>query len=133
MLRQKPHQRLVLFGTDNLTWMILHDGFLECHIGPSPSVGGYVLSNLEPEDRRGHQFAIPPLVRVTTVVLPLERPSELPTGEQDSSFYATCGVHGIDALSPPRSKYLESEPFPREIALQCRVTRSWFAFLGPGH
>ena len=49
MLRQKPHQRLMLFGTENLTWMIFHDGFLECHIGPSPSVGGYVLSNLEPE------------------------------------------------------------------------------------
>src|SRR5882757_437462 len=58
MLRQKPHQRSVLFGTENLTWMIFRDGFLECHIGPSPSVGGYVLSNLEPEDRRGHQFAI---------------------------------------------------------------------------
>src|SRR6267154_1891265 len=58
MLRQKPRQRLVLFSTDNLTWMIFHDGFLECHIGPSPSVGGYGLSNLGPEDRRGHPFAI---------------------------------------------------------------------------
>src|SRR6267154_856124 len=58
MLRQKPQRRLVLFGTETLTWMIFHDGFLECHIGPSPSVGGYVLSNLEPKDRRGHQFAI---------------------------------------------------------------------------
>src|SRR6267154_5466803 len=90
MLRQKPQRRLVLFGTESLTWMIFHDGFLECHISPSSSVGGYVLSNLEPEERRGHRFAI----------LRLSESPLLCYGSSDrASFRQVCRIHRSTQLA----------------------------------
>jgi len=90
MLRQKPHERLVLFGTENLTWMIFHDEFVAVsHPVPSPRVSVAVtfLSNSGTgRPTRPSDFAITLLVRVTTVCCRSMRPSELPTGEQDSSF-----------------------------------------------
>ena len=90
MLRQKPHQRLVLLGTENLTWMIFHDEFVECRIRPSPSVGGYVLSNLEPEDRRGHQVAI---LRLS------ESPLLCCRSSGQASFRQVCGIHRSTQLA----------------------------------
>src|SRR6267142_4086359 len=116
MRRQRPHQRLFLFGTENLTGTFF------------PVSMFYRTRRERPRQTRPlfHEVQLGPsvMVRVPTVALPPERPSGLPIGVRDSLFYAICGAHGIDALLRPQSKCLESELFPRESALQCRVTGS---------
>src|SRR6266850_1883678 len=114
MRRQRPHQRLFLFGTENLTGTFF------------PVSMFYRTGRERSRQTRPlfHEVQLGPsvMVRVPTVALPRDRPSGRPTGVRDSLFYVTCGVREIDVLLRPQSKCLESELFPRESALQCRVT-----------
>src|SRR5712692_4216218 len=79
---------------------------------------------------QNHRFAKRSAPHVNSVVPPPDRPRRPPAGALDSRFHVTSGVHGKDVISQRQSRYLEAEPFLRQIVLRCRGARSFFESLG---